>query len=186
MLGHPRGVAPERVSKPMRRTAPYVIGKALPSTKGFFNCGITVVSSRAEVLDCKCEDRRAGFARRSISAVAVRFADGFPQRLGRTDRVIAHPGTTSPSVVILANGLAGRRRLWLLLVCRTNLDIQIHAAKARGQTTVKTPFDSDLLAAHAHFNAVALDPIASAIERKRVVVTDSSCLYVTERCRKVM
>ena len=186
MLGHPRGVAPERVSKTDATDGSVRDRQALQCNEGLFYCGITVVRSRAEVLDFECEDRRAGFARRSVSAVSVRFADGFPQRLGRTDRVIAHPGTTPPSVVILANGLAGRRRLGLLLVWRTNLDSEIHAAKAHGQTTVETPFDSDLLTAHAHCNTAGLDPIACAIERKRVAIRDSSRLHVTERCREVM
>jgi hypothetical protein len=151
MLGHPRGVAPERVSKTDATDGSVRDRQALQCNEGLFHCGITVVRSRAEVLDFECEDRRAGFARRSISAVAVRFADGFPEWLGRTGGVISHPGTTSPSVVILPNGLAGRRRLRFLLVRRTDFDIEIHASKAHGQTTVKTSFDSDLLAAHAHF-----------------------------------
>ena len=51
MLGHPRGVAPERVSKTDATDGSVRDRQALQCNEGLFHCGITVVSSRAEVLD---------------------------------------------------------------------------------------------------------------------------------------
>jgi hypothetical protein len=49
MLGHPRGVAPERVSKTDATDGSVRDRQALQCNEGIFYCGITVVSSRADI-----------------------------------------------------------------------------------------------------------------------------------------
>jgi hypothetical protein len=64
--------------EPMRRMAPYVIGKLFDSQVGglfHFDFAITGVDSGAEVLDVTRKNRRAGVARRSELAVVVRVAN---------------------------------------------------------------------------------------------------------------
>src|SRR3954447_18027704 len=109
MLGRSLEVAPERASRTDATDGSVRDRQALQfPVGGLFYCGITAVSSRAEVLDVNAKIAGLGLPGAPKAAVAACIAHGLPKRFRRDRRVITHPAAAPTPVMVLADGLVYR------------------------------------------------------------------------------
>jgi hypothetical protein len=173
--------------EPMRRMAPYVIGKALRfSGRRAFSFCHHGGGFRSGGSGRNAKDRRAGVARRSELAVVVRIADSAPKRSRSNGRVILHPSASAAAVMVLPGWIirqwSGRGRS----LCRARKDVEIRALESHRKRAIQPGFDPQLLSFHRHSSTAARNLIALVMKLDRVIVCDSALFYMAQAGGQVM